>query len=271
MTGNHLIRQSVTDYVSASSHRLTQRDIVREISRQCSATRKEISAALRSLLEANELVYSYVDGHSFVEASLDKAVRVTECVILKPPNISYHPRSNEVVISIRSGASFGSGSHPTTRLALGAIEFALGNVSFSKEARALDIGTGSGVLAIAAVMMGIDSAIGIDIDPCARAEALENVRLNRLEKKIEILNQDIETISDKFALILANLRYPTLKSLYPKITALTEADGVVVVSGIHEEELPDLLSCYAPEFVCEWQKSEKNWSAVVFKKRVAAV
>ena len=264
---NHLICQKITDYVSASPRRLTQRDIIREMSLQFSATRKEINAALRSLLEANELVYSYIDGHSFVEASLDKAVRITERVVLKPPNISYQPRSNEVVISIQSGASFGSGSHPTTRLALGAIEFALNNILSFKEARALDIGTGSGVLVIAAVMMGIDAAIGIDIDPCARAEAAENVRLNQLEKQIDIQDQDIENISGNFKLILANLRYPTLKSLYPKITKLTEAGGLVVVSGIHQDELPDLLSCYTPNFVCGWQKSEKNWSAAVFQKR----
>jgi ribosomal protein L11 methyltransferase len=261
------ICKKITDYVSASPHRLTQRDIIREMSRQFSAPRKEINAALRSLLEASELVYSYIDGHSFVEASLEKAVRITERVVLKPPNISYQLRSNEVLISIQSGASFGSGSHPTTRLALGAIEFALSKASFFRKTRALDIGTGSGVLAIAAVMMGIDAAIGIDIDPCARAEAAENVRLNQLEKQIDIRDQDIETISDKFALILANLRYPTLKSLYPKITALTETGGIVVVSGIHEDELSDLLSCYAPNFVCEWQKSEKNWSAAVFQKK----
>ncbi len=261
------ICKKITDYVSASPRRLTQRDIVREMIRQCSAPRKEINAALRSLLEANELVYRYVDGHSFVEDSLDKAIRITERVILKPPNISYQPLSHDVVISIQSGASFGSGSHPTTRLALAAIEFALNNKLFFKETRALDIGTGSGVLAIAAVMMGMDAAIGIDIDPCARAEAAENVRLNQVEKQIEIQDQDIETISGKFALILANLRYPTLKSLYPKITEITESGGVVVVSGIHQDELADLLSCYAPNFICEWQKSEKNWSAAVFQKR----
>ncbi|HAO21499.1 MAG TPA: hypothetical protein DCQ37_14145, partial [Desulfobacteraceae bacterium] len=78
---------------------------------------------------------------------------------------------------------------------------------------------------------------------------------------------DIENISGNFKLILANLRYPTLKSLYPKITKLTEAGGLVVVSGIHQDELPDLLSCYTPNFVCGWQKSEKNWSAAVFQKR----
>jgi ribosomal protein L11 methylase PrmA len=130
---NHLIRQKITNYVSASPRRLTQRDIIREMSLQFSATRKEINAALRSLLEANELVYSYIDGHSFVEASLEKAVRITERIVLKPPNISYQPRSNDVVISIQSGVSFGSGSQPTTRLALAEIEFALDNMlSFKK-------------------------------------------------------------------------------------------------------------------------------------------
>ena len=111
--------------------------------------------------------------------------------------------------------------------------------------RALDIGTGSGVLAIAAVSMGIKDAVGIDIDPCARDEAQKNIKLNGLEHRINILDTSIEDIKESYFLITANLRYPTLKRLCPHIVKITQKKGAVVVSGIKSDEVEDLVNDFS--------------------------
>ena len=95
----------------------------------------------------------------------------------------------DIVVNIKAGAAFGTGCHPTTRLALTGLEKVCKNNLIpigTENCRVLDIGTGSGVLSIAALKMGLDQGIGLDIDPCARAEAAENAVLNGLSKRLEI-------------------------------------------------------------------------------------
>ncbi|NJL59367.1 MAG: methyltransferase domain-containing protein [Desulfobacteraceae bacterium] len=243
-------------------------DIERELRKQFSVGRKEISSALKLLLAENELKYTSPDGHSFIEVSRDKAIRVTDRIVLKPPDISFDSHTDDVVIDLAFGASFGSGSHPTTRLALAGIEYALYEKNLLTDhvqSSALDIGTGSGVLAIAAVKMGIAHAVGIDIDPCARAEASENVKLNGLSDKIIIEDRNIDTISRKFSMILANLRLPTLKYMFPKISQLIEPGGIIVISGIYTHEVSDSDMLYANRFVREWKNDATGWTALIYR------
>lgn len=262
------IKRAIMRCVSQSRHRMTRPDIERELRKQLSAGRKEIGMALKLLLAENELKYTSPDGHSFIEISRDKAIRVTDRIVLKPPDISFEASEKDVVIDLAFGASFGSGAHPTTRLALAGIEYALCEKKFLTDhprSSALDIGTGSGVLAIAAVKMGIAHAVGIDIDPCARAEASENVKLNGLSGKITIEDRGIYAISRKFSMILANLRLPTLKYMFPKISELVKPNGIIVISGIYTSEIPDSDSLYTNRFVREWKNDASGWSALIYR------
>jgi ribosomal protein L11 methyltransferase len=130
---------------------------------------------------------------------------------------------------------------------------------------ALDIGTGSGILAIAAVLIGIKRAVGIDIDSCARAEAKKNIQLNSLEHRIRILDTRVEDIKEAHALITANLRFPTLKQLCPHMAGIMQKNGAVVVSGIKSEEVEDLLDIYGQNGLqCTWRAEEKEWAGLVF-------
>ncbi|MBW2676944.1 MAG: 50S ribosomal protein L11 methyltransferase, partial [Deltaproteobacteria bacterium] len=143
----------------------------------------QFKSAIKRLVLQKALVYTYQFGNSFLELSFEKPVRIADAMILKPPACNYQALPQDVVINIKAGAAFGTGVHPTTRLSLQALEMVCkGNPHCinSENRQILDIGTGSGVLAIAAIKLGFDSGVGIDIDPCARVEALENVRLNKL-------------------------------------------------------------------------------------------
>jgi len=267
-TNIRAIRQKVFETVSESKKKLTYGELEKRLSQKFAVHKKVLKRAISELVADRQLVYTYNFGCSFLEQSFNKPTRISKRVVLKPPGMRYTPKSDEVVIVIPQGASFGSGEHPTTRLAVRGIEAALsGKNCFVKtnHTRALDIGTGSGILAIAAVSLGVKNALGIDIDPCSRSEAGKNIILNNMEDQIQVLDRNIENINEKFSLITANLRYPTLKRLCSHISKITEKPGMVVVSGIKTDEVTDILNSYTRKgFRCSWEAVEKDWAGLVF-------
>jgi len=264
----HAIRREVLSCVHASKEKLTPGALERALSERFSMDRREFKAVVRNLISDRELMYTYHFGCSFLEKSFNKPTRISRRVVLKPHGMFYRPGVKDVVIQIQQGAAFGSGDHPTTRLAIQGIETAVFETACKKKenhTKALDIGTGSGVLAIAAVLLGIKTAQGIDIDPCARAEAGKNVQLNHLAHRISIHDHNIQDIHEKFTLITANLRYPTLKRLCSHMAHITEKDGAVVVSGMKTDEVSDLLDEFTRNcFKCVWKSFEKDWAGMVF-------
>jgi ribosomal protein L11 methyltransferase len=228
-----------------------------------------VRAALRDLVADGELAYTHEHGRTFLEPSFDRSVRVGRRIVLSPPGRPVSLQPGDVLIRIRPGASFGGGRHPTTRLALRAIEEVLRRPENAAAAAAggevLDIGAGTGVLAIAAVLLGCTGGMGLDIDPCAVAEARENVRLNGLDGGIEIADRPLEGIDRRFRLVAANLRLPTLAGLAPRLASLTAGGGNVVLSGIRVEECDELLSVYSRSFECIWRAEEFEWAGMALK------
>jgi ribosomal protein L11 methyltransferase len=261
------IRRKVLAMVEESYHRLTPGELKKRLLDKNFVDEKDFKIAISDLVLNRELTYTYQFGCSFLEKSYEKPIRVSRRVVLKPPEMVYEPASGDIVIDILKGASFGLGDHPTTRLAIQGIEAALFNKHGEihvDDGRALDIGTGSGILAIAAVLIGIKHAVGIDIDPCARAEAQKNIQLNGLEHRIKILDSRVEDIKEAYSLITANLRYPTLRQLSSHMAGITQKKGSVVVSGIKSEEVEDLLDTFVQNgFQCTWKVEEKGWAGLV--------
>ena len=86
-----------------------------------------------------------------------------------------------------------------------------------------------------------------------------------MEDQIQILDRNIENINEKFSLITANLRYPTIQRLRSHISTITEKQGMVVISGIKTDEVTDVLNSYSGKgFRCTWEAVEKDWVGVVF-------
>lgn len=271
MTDFHTIRKAILKTVLESPKRFTPIALEKRISQKFALEKKAAKRVISDLITKGDITYIYQYGCTFLERSFNKPVHISKYVVLKPPEISYTPESEAVVIEIRHGASFGTGQHPTTRLAIRGIAYALKDNAYIKDKREtslLDIGTGSGVLAITAVRMGIEKGIGIDTDPCAIAEARENVRINGLENRIDVSNRPVENIRNRrFSLITANLRYPTLCLLFSHLTEIADKGGVVILSGIKADELPDLLRVYTKRhFECRWREVEKDWAGVVMQR-----
>ncbi len=267
-TDIRVIRREVLEAVAVSHKKLAFKDLEKILATRFEINLKVLKTAIRSLVADRKLVYTYHFGCSFLELSVNRPTRISKRTILKPAGGFYQPEPDEVVVELQHGASFGTGEHPTTRLAIRAIEKAFSKKELfpdRKNILGLDIGTGSGILAIVAALFGAAKVLGIDIDPCARAEAKQNVNLNNLANQIQILDIPLENIHKQYSLIIANLRYPTLKRLCSHIAGITENRGIAVISGIKTSETADLLNCFSQaKFNCFWQEFEKDWAGMAF-------
>jgi len=232
--------------------------------------RTAVRTAVRTLLAERELTYTSHFGCSFLEPSFQRPVLISKYVVVKPPDCHYLPKPHEVVVSLAAGSAFGSGEHPTSRLAVRGIEHlcAVGDIGVGGGAPVLDVGTGSGILVIVSVLFGIQRGMGIDIDACARSEAVQNVRLNRLEDRIKITGDPVDTLKGPYNLITANLRSPTLARLADRLTRLSASDGALVFSGVRPGEMADLQRIYTERgLACRWRKVENDWGAMAFCRR----
>jgi len=256
--------------IVSSPTKITPSALKKLIFKRYGLNKKQSKTVIRDLVFSGELTYTYEFGCTFLERSLNKPVRTSRQVVLIPPDHYYRSKPNDVVVQITPGASFGAGNHPTTRLAIKAIEFVLlGDPVIEKKqgGTVLDIGTGSGVLILTAVLGGMDGGLGIDIDPCARVEAAVNIKNNGLEDRITISGQTLDTIDQRYTMVLANLRYPSLKRLYPRLTEVTAERGTLILSGIKNDEVDDLLGVYAKSrFKYLWSDHELGWAGVVLQK-----
>ncbi len=257
--------------VTDAETRLTPQALIRQTCRERGATPGEVKSAIRTLLDNGALSYSYVFGATCIEPSFAKPVRITDHFILSPLGFPWAQEKDTFEIRIRPGISFGSGRHPTTRLCLRAMEYALIENSFlpsdNMTRKAVDVGTGSGVLAIAAAKAGMSHCLALDNDPVAAAEAEKNIALNHLSDQITVSHRELSPTSTAFSLVCANLRFPTLTSLSELFDTITEKGAVMIFSGIRPEEAPLLMQTYKSRgFNEKWRADEKNWTGLVLVK-----
>ncbi len=266
------IKRLILSLLSRTYIRLTPlslEQIIRD--RMPNLPRPKIRAAVKELLNQGRLIYSNHFSTTHLELNYNRPVRVSEHVIISPINCSPGPDPDSVIVQIKSGTSFGAGDHPTTRMAIQGLDHVLSlikntNGQISPMA-ALDIGTGSGVLAIAAVLLGVEKAVGTDIDPAACYEARANVDLNGLIKKIRISQETIEKLDENnFSLVLANLRPPTLKQLIHETKAYVTPLSYWVLSGFRIDEQKSLEAMLPSKNTkILWQAQAYEWSAFVMR------
>lgn len=265
-----LIEKEIMEIVAASPSRFTPPYLEKTVSEKYGLDKIRAKAMLKELVTRGQLEYTYEFGSTYLVCSFNKPVRIASHVVIMPEGQSFQPAPDDVVIQIKSGAAFGGGRHPTTRLSVKAVEYVLKNMCpdcLKQRGSVLDIGTGSGILAIAAVGLGIKKGLGLDIDPCAIAEARENIALNHLENRIVISDRKIDSIDQTFSMVTANLRFPSLKKLYPQILKSTDSGGSVVLSGFRPHEQADLINLYtARYFKSIWNADENDWAAAALKR-----
>ncbi|MBR2319275.1 MAG: 50S ribosomal protein L11 methyltransferase [Clostridia bacterium] len=193
-----------------------------------------------------------------------KPLPVGEKILICPSWETAENPDNRAVLSIDPGMAFGTGGHDTTRLVLETLEkYVTDGVDF------LDVGCGSGILSIAACLLGAGRALGIDIDALAVKTAIENGELNGLTApKYEIRLGDLaRDVDGTFPVIAANIVADAIIMLSPAIPALLAEDGVYIVSGIIDTREQDVLAALDNcGFAVVERHEHGGWICLVTKK-----
>ncbi len=151
------------------------------------------------------------------------------------------PGEEEVIID--PSMAFGTGSHPTTKMCLKALVDLLGSTDASRaKRRLLDVGTGSGILMIAALKLGASGALGLEIDPLAMKVARKNLKDNNVKARLS--SRPLSRVRGKFSIITANIFSEELRRLAPGLVERVRGGGHIVLSGILREQAPPLVSLY---------------------------
>jgi ribosomal protein L11 methyltransferase len=196
-----------------------------------------------------------------------KPLRVSRNLVIKPTWERFAPTGRDIVIEIDPGMAFGTGQHASTRMCLEAIEeILLKDRTFTKW-HVLDVGTGTGILGIACAKLDAERVLCVDIDQKATEIARENVLINQVEDRTEIANQDVATLQDPFHMIVANLTAKIHIKLRPHLLRLVLPGGYLVISGIIEQNRPDIEAHFLGNaFSLHRLITEKEWVCYVLKK-----
>ena len=193
--------------------------------------------------------------------------RLTERITIRPPWEPY-TRSDpaELVLELEPGRAFGTGLHPTTALVARAIE-ALASEILARDGHPtsmLDVGTGSGILALVALALGAATARAIDVDPDAAALARENARRNGLDARLEVDVSPLETLDGSYDLVAANIEASVLVAMAEPLARRVRPGGVLVLSGILEERAAEVRRAFA-SFDRATSLVQGEWTALVLR------
>ncbi|MGI9252577.1 MAG: 50S ribosomal protein L11 methyltransferase [Thermomicrobiales bacterium] len=191
--------------------------------------------------------------------------RIGNKTTVKAPWHEYAPQPDEVVIELDPGMAFGTGLHPTTRLCLTMLEDRL-----RPGQTVIDVGTGSGVLAIAAVLHGASTVDAVDIEPVAVRSTRENAARNRVDGRIHVEEGSVgpgEPFQGQYDIVLANIIARILIDLKDGLIAAVKPGGTLVLSGIIEPREPAVLEAFGGAgLVLEDRDQIEDWLALAYRK-----
>lgn len=195
--------------------------------------------------------------------SFFQPISITERLVIKPPWRNYHARAAEVVVELDPGMAFGTGTHPSTRMCLRVIDECV--PAMAQGARMLDVGTGSGILAITAAKLGLGEIIATDIDYTALRCARKNAETNRVADRIAFSTDSLAKIEGTFELVVANILPHILIDLRDALIEHTAEAGHVVLAGILSEKAASVQEAFEQKLVFERRLDDEGWSCLVFK------
>jgi ribosomal protein L11 methyltransferase len=212
-----------------------------------------------ALIEAIEVVD---DGWSVGWREFFSPVELETLRVVTPWMERLDDRRETIVID--PGAAFGTGGHATTRLVLEMMESRALSVS-GLPSRVLDVGTGSGILAVAAAKLGAGIVEGIDDDPEAVRAAEENLRANGVEDIVSLRCADPREISGACPLVLANLELSVFRDCAARIARLVEPGGEALLSGLLVDQLDPCLELW-PGFEERQRRDREGWGAIAVRR-----
>lgn len=178
--------------------------------------------------------------------------------VVRPPWVPPDtPAGAAIELLVDPGRSFGTGSHPSTLLALEVVSQRCGRAS-----SVLDVGCGSGILAIGAALLGAGPVVAVDVDPFALDATAANATANGVAGVMEVSSRPVTEVDGTFGLVLANLGSPLVVDLAATLSARVGSGGVLVLSGLLEHRWEHVLAAY-PGFRLVEAPVREGWRALV--------
>lgn len=190
-------------------------------------------------------------------------IEVGEKILIRPTWRDDYEPNGRVVLNLDPGIAFGTGTHETTRLCLEALEKYV-----TADTQILDVGCGSGILAVAALLLGAKRAVGVDIDEMAVKTAKENAALNGVSDKIEIIHGNLtDKVSGTYNVVAANIVADAIILLSEDIKNFMSDDAVYIMSGIIDSRADDVKAAIADSFDIIEEYTENGWFCFVAKAK----
>ncbi len=193
-----------------------------------------------------------------------KPIEVGKRLLIRPVWEEMEDAAGRVVLDLEPGLAFGTGTHETTRLCMELLENYV-----EPGDRVLDLGCGSGILSVAALLLGASEAVGVDIDELAVKTARENAALNHVESRFTALCGDLTAgVEGRFRVVVANIVADVILRLTGKIDAFLEKDAVYLMSGIIDTRAEEVKAALnRAGFALLEEREEKGWVALAARKR----
>jgi ribosomal protein L11 methyltransferase len=192
-------------------------------------------------------------------------MEITPRMVIKPPWEKWAKKKDQIVIEIDPGMAFGTGTHPSTQMCLQLLEELI--PSFPKKPSLLDVGTGSGILSIAAHKLGIQKILAVDTDPVAIKCARANARANRIKEGVLFRAGSIDGLKRTFDLVVANLLPQEILSLADDLPGCVASQGLLILSGLLQKQKEEIAGVFVRHgFVVIDSRKSKGWASLVLKR-----
>ena len=194
-----------------------------------------------------------------------KPFAIVPGLVVAPTWEEYRPAADEAVIVMDPGMAFGTGHHATTSLSVNFIRQTLAEHAGQ---RLLDVGTGTGILGMAALLFGAGEVLGIDNDPEAVFAAERNVRRNSLQDRMQVSLTPLSSLAEPFAIVVANIVHDVLIELAGDLVRLTADGGTLILAGILAgEQAGKIIDVFSARgFHLSGRDRRQEWEALRFKK-----
>jgi ribosomal protein L11 methyltransferase len=189
-----------------------------------------------------------------------KPMRVGKRLVVKPSWEPYAKGAGDVVLTLDPGQAFGTGTHESTQLLLAEVEERV-----TAGMRVLDVGAGSGILGIAALLFGASSVQAIDVDSLAVDASRENAEANGVGDKLHASTTPVQDVTEQFPLVFGNIEARVLIPLAAELARCVEAGGLLLLSGLLHEHADPVRAAY-PGFVELSRPTRGDWCALVLRK-----
>ncbi|MGH8013658.1 MAG: 50S ribosomal protein L11 methyltransferase [Candidatus Binataceae bacterium] len=192
-----------------------------------------------------------------------RPLRIGRRFMIVPPWDTVITNGARLSIVIRPGQGFGTGHHRST---YGVLRMLEQFCDADKPQRALDVGTGSGILSLAMIKLGVNQVVAIDCDATALDNARENAELNGVAERINFSTTSLASIRSRFPLITANILSSTLIEMAPVLIRHLASRGCLVLAGILAREAAEVLRHYQPPLTLVDSRTDRGWTALVLRR-----